>query len=365
MDRVAVLLANGFARRGIKTELLICAKGGPAEETLLKLAGEDLKLRFFRQTSANRTKDLLLGAASIGKHLQESRPDIVLSAGNNVAMLAALLTWFYCPRYTRLFIKTTNPVVRPALSLVKSLFRRGWYSLIFHICDGVLTLTEAESKNLIEYYPYLQHKLLCVSNPYITELHSPAQKAVQSHEQNRPLQLIAVGRMQQQKRFDILLSAFARVSKQLNVRLLILGEGEDRQALEAQSASLGIAELVEMPGFVSNVNESLDAADLFVLSSDYEGLPAVVLESLARNCPVVATDCFYGAEELLQNINACAVVTRRDPNALARAIVTSLSHKVDTSEIYRNAQKYCLEPAIDNHLDAMCRIIYQGELLAW
>jgi L-malate glycosyltransferase len=102
--------------------------------------------------------------------------------------------------------------------------------------------------------------------------------------------VLAAGRLMPQKGFDILLSAFARsVQKEPRARLLIVGEGPDQAVLDRQIKALGIEDRVRLHGPVSDLGEMLQIADVFVLSSRYEGLPLVLIEALAAALPVVAT----------------------------------------------------------------------------
>ena len=115
-----------------------------------------------------------------------------------------------------------------------------------------------------------------------------------------------------------------------------------------------------MPGFVSNVPEWLIRAYLFVLSSDYEGLPAVVLEALALNCPVVATDSFPGARALLEAATRCDITPIRDADALASAIINSLNKSDSTKELFRITSKYQISAAIDSHIDTLSLLMHQS-----
>ena len=353
VERVAAILANGFAKRGIETELLVCAKGGPGEDELRAIIGENASVHYFRQTQGSRLMDLLKGFTKMGRYLHETKPKIVLSAGNNVSLFSLLLVRLYCPGPTRLFVKTTNPVVRLHDSRFKHFIRRACYSLIFRYCDGVLSLCEEEVSMLRKSFPNVSDKFIAVYNPYIIDAISPKTTASATRAKDAPKNLIAVGRLHHQKRFDVLLHAFAKVRNDVDCRLVILGEGEDRTKLQALSTQLGIAHLIQMPGFVSNVQEWLAKADLFVLSSDYEGLPAVVLEALALNCPVVATKSFPGARALLEAATRCDVTPIRNADALASAIINSLGKSSSTKELFRLTNKYRISAAVDSHIDTL------------
>ena len=359
--RVAATLASGFAERGIETELLVCAKGGPGEDKLRGVIGENVNVHYFLPTSGSRLTDLLKGFTKMGRYLHETKPEVVLSAGNNINLFSVLMVRLYCSGSTRLFVKTTTPIVRYYDNPLKKLIRYVFYAFIFRYCDGVLSLGEEESIILKNVFPYVSNKTVAVCNPLITDAFSPKTNRLQGRTKSAPKKLIAVGRLHHEKRFDVLLHAFAKVRKDVDCRLVILGEGEERAKLQTLSAQLGIAHLLQMPGFVSNVSEWLASADLFVLSSDYEGLPAVVMEALAINCPVVATDSFPGARALLGTATRCDVIPIRDAEAMASAIFNSLNNSEDTKELFYLTAKYRVSIAVDNHIDALRMLIHQAQ----
>ncbi|TGV62805.1 glycosyltransferase, partial [Mesorhizobium sp. M2D.F.Ca.ET.160.01.1.1] len=106
---------------------------------------------------------------------------------------------------------------------------------------------------------------------------------------------VAVGRLEKQKGFDLLLEAFSRVARQLPmVTLVIFGEGPERAALEQQARGLGIADRVRMPGVTNSPVGWLSVGDIFVLSSRFEGFPNVLLEALMAGMATVAFDCPWG-----------------------------------------------------------------------
>ena len=112
--------------------------------------------------------------------------------------------------------------------------------------------------------------------------------------------IVSVGRLMAQKGYDLLLTAFARVlAAHPDARLTLLGEGPDRAALEVQAAALGIDHAVAMPGQSDAVFAELAAADLFVSSSRYEGFSNAILEAMALEVPVAATDCPGATREMI------------------------------------------------------------------
>jgi glycosyltransferase involved in cell wall biosynthesis len=136
----------------------------------------------------------------------------------------------------------------------------------------------------------------------------------------------SIGRLARQKRFDLLLTAFAMLrNRRPHLRLLIAGDGDDRAKLERLAGRLGIGASCRFLGHRSDVTRFHHALDLFVQSSEYEGTPNVVLEAMALETPVVATDV-GGTRDLIQDGVHGLIVRPRDPKALAAAVRTALDH---------------------------------------
>jgi glycosyltransferase involved in cell wall biosynthesis len=159
--------------------------------------------------------------------------------------------------------------------------------------------------------------------------------------------VLGVGRLARQKNFEALIAAFARVRERRPARLLILGEGEDRAALETQVAELGLGGAVDMPGFAENPYSHMAKAALFVLSSRWEGLPSVLIEAMACGCPVVSVDCPSGPKEILEDGRWGPLVPEGNFEALADAIVRTLDSPLPASVLTEQAMTYGVERIVD------------------
>jgi glycosyltransferase involved in cell wall biosynthesis len=144
------------------------------------------------------------------------------------------------------------------------------------------------------------------------------------NEIGKELVIASAGRLSFEKDYATLLHAFARVSLDRACRLVIYGEGSMRKELESLAANLGISHQVRFPGFISNLREALRQADVFVLSSRWEGFGNVLVEALACGCMVVSTDCPSGPREILAGDKYGLLTPVGDPNALAKGIQLAL-----------------------------------------
>jgi glycosyltransferase involved in cell wall biosynthesis len=129
--------------------------------------------------------------------------------------------------------------------------------------------------------------------------------------------IVAVGRLVEQKGYPVLLRAFAQVRKTANARLWILGEGPLRVALKKQARELQLSEAVRFLGFRSNPYAYMARADVFVLSSHWEGFGNVIVEAMASGTAVVAADCPYGPREVVEDGISGRLVPPGDAEALA------------------------------------------------
>lgn len=159
--------------------------------------------------------------------------------------------------------------------------------------------------------------------------------------------LIAVGRLTQQKNYPLLLRALRRVTRQEPVYLYILGEGPDRPALETLTRTLGIERYIEFLGFQPNPFAYVKQADVFVLSSDFEGFGNVIVEAMALGIPVISTDCPYGPAEILADGEYGVLVPPDDEQALAEAIHSLLRDAGRRSTMGERARQRAEDFAID------------------
>lgn len=348
-DRVAAYLARGFLDAGMDVELIVFSKGGEVERILLDLLGADIPVRYLGRASSSRALDLLRGLPGLIRLLRASKPDAVISTANNTALVTAIAVGLAGHWGARLVLKTTNPIATSRHKGFARHFRLWTYRTIFRWTDAVWTLSPDESEEMRIEFPQFARLFRDVANPYVTE------RMLVRHEPIRPPHgtktVISVARLTAQKRLDRLIIAFAMMESP-DARLVIFGEGEDRPALEALVKRLCLEERVSLPGYVTDVAKALHEADLFVLTSDYEGLPAALLEAMATNCAVLSTDCFPGARSLLGGLDGGGIIEDSEPAALARLMDDYLKRPRPTA-LREVAARYSIGRGVTSHLNAL------------
>ena len=225
----------------------------------------------------------------------------------------------------------------------------------FPSADGIVAVSQGAADDLACFANLDRKSITVIYNPVVGDAKSVATAPLAptgwwtgSHHK-----VLAVGTLKTIKDYATLLQAFARLRQQVDARLLILGEGECRPALEAQARRLGIEASVFMPGFVKDISPYYQHADLHVLSSTGEGLPTVIIEALAVGTPVVSTDCPSGPREILCDGQFGRLVPVGDEMALANAMAESLVATHDTAALKARAQDFSIDKATDRYLELL------------
>jgi glycosyltransferase involved in cell wall biosynthesis len=193
-----------------------------------------------------------------------------------------------------------------------------------------------------------------IQNPvdlhYMSALAAQPSSFLDSLSPGRKL-ILAIGRLTPQKDFATLIRAFDVLlnSSARPATLVIAGEGPQRAALESLASELGIRQHVHLPGWIGNPFPIYKAADAFVLSSRFEGMPNVILEALAFGLPVVATDCPSGPREILVDGSLGDLVPIGDPATMAARLDAALAHGKDERRRAHVARHFALDVVADKY----------------
>lgn len=322
-ERVLIDLAIEAAGRGAAVDMVVVNQDEAVQTDLGPLV---------RLVDLERSRVAFALPALVG-YLRKSRPRALLSTLEHTNVLAVLAGRLARPGPARRSEGRTRVVVREANTVSEDLagpkgrFVRGAMRLAYRAADAVVAVSDGVARSLMSELGLDERRVRVIYNPVLTRrVYAGAAEPLEHpwFAPGQPPVVLGVGRLTEQKGFDTLLRAFARVRAAVPCRLLLLGEGEERAALEALAGELGVAEQFAMPGFAANPFAYMARCGVFVLSSRWEGLPNVLIQALAVGAAAVATDCPSGPAEVTDGGELAALVPVDDVEALAVAIEAAL-----------------------------------------
>ena len=237
--------------------------------------------------------------------------------------------------------------------------------------EKIHAVSEGVANSIVNHIPEVQNKVSTILNPIphnVTSLSKQSinHKWLSSKSRNEsnafPKIILAAGRLIEQKNFLMLIRAFAEARSQLDVRLILLGDGPQREKICELINSLNIEEIVSMPGWVDNPYFFMASADLFVMSSSWEGCPNVLLEALACGCSVVSTDCPSGPSEILEHGRWGRLVPVNDQTALAEAIIATLEDDTNQDALRQRAAQFSPEYIIEKFESLIREVVSENKI---
>ena len=343
-ERMMVNLARGFASRGLRVDMvLLRASGAYLSEIPHNVQIFDL-----------HTPSAYLASPALIKYLRKQKPSALLSTLDLTNLVAIISAKMARPR-TRVLVQVVNTVSQQYRTPVKKWLERRSLAWIYPKANAIIAASTGVADDLSAYTGIPAAKIQTIFFPTITaNLEEKASQPV-NHAWlcpgNIPV-VMGVGRLTRQKDFGTLIRAASLLRAAKPVRLIILGEGEERTQLENLARELGLADDVDLPGFVDNPYAYLRRAAVFVLSSLWEGLPNSLIEAMACGCPVVSTDCPSGPSEILAGGRYGHLAPVGNPHSLAEAIGKALDG--DTRKPPQSwLKKFELETVLDDYLTAM------------
>ncbi|WP_295454576.1 glycosyltransferase [uncultured Thiodictyon sp.] len=348
--KIAARLANGFVTRAVPTDLLVTASRDPIPEAT------DPRVRVVpmgRMGPLTRVPAMALylrGRRPAAVLTHRIREDVfTLKAARLASAADGISTAVYVTVHGRMSVKLDH------LKGWKGRRRRAEVLNWYRRNRGIVAISQDTAQDL--------HGLLgedaavtTIPNPIVTpQMLELAQEPIDHPwfgDTGIPV-LVFAGRLEIEKDLPTLLRAFARLRAQRDCRLLIIGDGRLRPAVEAERAALGLTESVEMPGWAPNPYPYLRQASLVVLSSIWDALPTVLIESLALGTPVVSTECGAGPREILDGGRFGPLVPPGDVEALADAMARTLTNPLPAATLRQGGERYEAQRNADLYLKLM------------
>lgn len=294
-ERVFIHVINNLDRNNFEPLLALGSKHG----AFLDKLSTDVPISVLGAERARKAIPAVI------KAVRELRPQTVVSClGMNFAVSLAKP---FLPCKTRVVLREgSSPTAYLAdvarKSAARAYFYKKVYQNIYGFADAIICQSDFMLRDIETNLGISPRKLHRIYNPVnFAEIDRLAEESNAIYDPHA-LNLVTAGRLEFEKAYDLLIEATALVKREIpNVTLTFVGEGGEKPKLEKLAAELGIADAVRFAGFQSNPYPFLKQADLFVLSSRYEGFSNVIVEALACGTPVVATDCPSANREVIKD----------------------------------------------------------------
>jgi glycosyltransferase involved in cell wall biosynthesis len=336
-ERVFISIANDFASKGMNVDLVLANGKGPYLEEISDLVNVvDLSCR----QSFSSINQLSL-------YLNNIKPNVFFSTQmhTNVVALLALMISRHKPM---VILREAN-----ALEAYRTGFKNRIVLLLarflYKKADKIIALHEAMKKEIINAFHITDEKITVINNPVsiekIRELSKKENQIKLVTGGNK--YILGIGRLDQQKDFKTLILAYDKVYKEFNdIKLVILGEGVLFLEIEKQIEKLGLSNQVILPGFIPNPFPWIKSAEMLVSTSKFEGFPNVLIQALALDVSVIATNCPGASAEILEYGKLGTLIAIGDVNDLAKAIKANLMGRKDplfSARLESSISKYNVE----------------------
>lgn len=337
-ERIAIRLANHWAARGRDVTIFCGADAGPARERVgaavrVVEASPAIPRGFASRVRLGRVLPAMLARHPV---------DVLVAPGNYHLFVLRVAERLPCA----VVCKLSNPLVRPARSIIgQGAFDHAVRRAALHV-DELVAMSPALADEATR---LLRRPVVTLPEPILADATAPRLPG------DGPPLVICAGRLVRQKNVALVLAALAQGPR--HARLVVLGDGPDRQALEHDAARLGIADRVAFEGNVPDIAPWLARADALMLGSRFEGYPAVLVEAIAAGVPVVTTDSSVAIPEILAH-PSFGRMTAATPAGLARGLADVLrAGPIDEAARRAVVARHAAGVAGDRWLDMLDRTV--------
>jgi len=317
-QRVIVQLANYFSKQNYECQIIAIYKN-----VVFYDIDDGVKLTQIDLKTKKSVLDKVIRYTELRRIVKKEKPDVILTLPEEIGVYVILaLLGLDIPVFVS---ERNNPWVMPYKKTTRIL-----RTLMYPFAKGIIFQTEMAKSFFSK---KIQKKGVVIQNPVHVS------RIPYRYEGKREKKVVAAGRLQSQKNFSNLINAFDEFSKENDeYKLVIYGEGNLRAKLEKKISDLKLNEKVYLPGRNNNLFEEINSAAMFVLSSDYEGMPNVLIEAMAMGMPVISTDCPSGGPaELIKNGENGILVPVGDTPALTSAMCKIAGSKELAEKLGKNA----------------------------
>lgn len=353
VERVALRLVRHWRAAGVEALLFLGRTDGPMRADVAR----DLDCHVPRPLPVSIAWcETLWMVATLPGHIRRTRPDALFCAGNCYAIVAVAMKLLLGPACPPILAKISNDLERRDMVWPVRILYRAWLRIQGRCIDHFVAMAPGLEREIVRLIRPVG-SVSVIPDPALSIDQIARLRAARRERRGAGRLFVAIGRLVAQKNYPLMLHAFAQGGR-ADDRLHIYGDGPARKHIIATSKRLGIADRVTLMGHVSDPASHIGDATAFLLSSDYEGVPAALLEALAVGLPVIATQSSAAIPALLgngvlgQRVKTCSTVH------LAVAITQADTLPQDADASLEQALCFTLERAAPAYLRAFAALAH-------
>lgn len=344
--QVMLTLAEAFADKGYSIDLATIHQSWPNDlKHLIPKNTNLIHLTASRPTTA---------IWPLVKHLKKSKPDVLISAGaaaNYLAMLAKILAF---SSTKTILTEHSQPSVdifksKKLIDKVIPFFMRRLYPR----ADFIVAVSHSVARDLSTFIRYPLEKIYVIYNPIVNSKLTELSFAKLDHpwfkEKQYPIVLF-VGRFSDVKNIPLLVNAFSLVRKSYECKLVLVGDGPERENLQSLVRDLALSKDTLLINYCPNPYPYMRHSNVLVLTSKWEGLGNVLIEAMACGTPVIATDNLESAREILDNGKFGVLTPNNNVKILADNIVKAIQYEAAPKNIKERANIFSVDTSVDQYL---------------
>lgn len=338
VERVALRLAEHWRDAGHDIVVVLGRRRGACAGTV-----PDLDYRVMREPFSTDRFETIWMIWSFFKFLLREEVDAVFCPGNTYTVVCVAMKLLLGERCPPVLVKISNDLERRDLPKFIGPFYRWWLRTQGAALESFIAIAYPMSAEVERALALPKNRVSVIPDPALSE--AELNQLSDSRFAGNPqagCRFLTIGRLAAQKNQKLLLEAFARHASSEDT-LVIAGDGPERDRLVERANALGLGSRIRFVGHVDDVRALYAEADVFVLSSRYEGVPAVILEALAAGLPIAATNCCVSMEWLAGYGDFGVVVPSDDPDALGIAMNVARHLRPDRMAMKRLASRFTLE----------------------
>lgn len=338
--------------------------GGGAERVLIKLLEnlDEKKFNFFlavNSFSGEYVQDIpkhvnifkIEGAfyqklLKLNRIIKKQKIDLAIGCMVSSNLLLLTVKFFLNKRLKIISTEHNNPSRNyiPSPIKVKSYLKKHFITFFYPYSDRIISVSNGIRNELFHNYKINLNKISTIHNPAsIEDISIKKKETVKIFENNTDIKtIVAVGRLVPQKGYFDMLEIMSELKKRIKVRLIILGEGDQREALQDKIDELNLTDCVELIGFVDNPWAYISKSDVYLSTSYWEGFHMSIVEAMACGVFPIVSDCDYGPREIIVDNEMGALIQVGEINHFVDTLFEFLSKEDNSKSILK-----CIKRAND------------------